>query len=116
MNQFGPGIFDNDVAQSVRDEFNTAVAQGLSVYAAADRVLARPFDFMKENDRDQVFLALAALQLEHGVIQPKIKKNALTVIILGDDLETWESKGPTQHAARRQILQDLRQKLIDTVN
>jgi hypothetical protein len=115
MKQFGPGIFDNDVAQSVRDEFTAAVAQGLSVYAAADRVLARPFDFLKENDRDQVFLALAALQLEHGVIQPKIKKNALTVIIMGDDLEQWESKGPELYAARSKVLQELRQKLVDTV-
>lgn len=114
MNISGPGIFDNDVAQRVRDDFNAALAEGLSVYAAADRILSKPIDFLKETDRDQIFLALAALQLEHGLIQPKIKKNALTIIIMGDELERWESAGAELHAARGKVLQELRQRLLDT--
>ena len=114
MKTTGPGIFDNDVAQGVRAEFNASVAEGLSVFAAAERILSKPIDFLKETDRDQIFLALAALQLEHGLIQPKVKKNALTIIILGDELERWESSGPETYEARKKVLQDLRERLTAT--
>lgn len=114
MNTTGPGIFENDVAQQVRTEFNAAVAGGMSVYAAADRILSKPIDFLKDSDRDQIYLALAALQLDHGVIQQKIKKNALTIIIMGDELERWESAGADAHAKRAAVLQDLRTRLGET--
>ena len=114
MNTTGPGIFENDVAQRVREEFNASVAEGLSVFAAADRILSKPIDFLKDSDRDQIYLALAALQLDHGVIQQKIKKNALTIIIMGDELERWENSGAEVHAAREKVLQELRVRLGET--
>ena len=116
MKIFGPGIFENDVTQKVRDEFTKSVADGKSVYAAADQILNRVVSPLVDSERPQVFLALAALQLEHGLIQPKIKKNALTVIILNEDDENWLSAPPETVAARKKILQDLRRKLTETMS
>jgi len=70
----------------------------------ADRILGKLADPLNPRpmDRAAVYLALAALQLEHGLIQPKIKKHALTFIISGEELEKWESSGPvTVEGVRR---------------
>jgi hypothetical protein len=116
MKTWGTGIFDNDDAESVRREFNDCLQHGMSVYAAADRILGKISDPTNLNrvDRAAVYLALAALQLEHGVVQPKIKKHALTFIVSGEELEKWESSGPETVEARRKVLQALREKLNES--
>ena len=116
MKVWGTGIFDNDVAETVRREFNDGVQHGMSVYAAADRILGKLADPLNPRplDRAAVYLALAALQLEHGLIQPKIKKHALTFIISGEELEKWESSGKATLEERRKVLQALREKLSET--
>ena len=112
MKSWGVGIFDNEVARSVRDEFTKHVSDGLSVFAAAERILGKPVNPLEDSERPQIYLALAACQLEHGVIQPKIRKHALTVIILGDDDENWTASPPETQAARKEVLSQLRQRML----
>jgi hypothetical protein len=111
---WGIGIFDNEVAQRVRGEFTAAVNDGLSVFAAADRIQKAPSDPLQDSQRPQLYLALAACQLEHGLISPKLKKQALTVINLGEDDENWISSPPETRAARKEVLDKLRQRLLET--
>jgi hypothetical protein len=109
MASWGVGIFDDDLAQLVRAEFERHVRDGMSVYMAADRVQTDHANA----DTKVVTLALAVLQLEHNTIQPKIRKKALTIIISGDGKERWENGDPSALAARERELQNLRERLRD---
>jgi hypothetical protein len=107
MQSWGVGIFDSDLAQAVRKDFEAAMAAGASIYAAADRTIEA-----HSNDNSIiVYLAIAALQLEQNGIQPKIKKKALTIIISGDGKEPWFDGPPDTLAARERVLEELRNRL-----
>jgi hypothetical protein len=108
MRTFGIGIFDNDRAQQVRQEFEASVAQGHSAYVASDKIIAKH----GVKNEMEVYLALAELQIEHEIIQPKVKKKALTLIISGDAAEDWESAGSAIFENRKAVLQDLRKRLL----
>ena len=108
MKTWGVGIFDNDVALDVRKEFEAALAKGLSGYMASDNVIAK---YGQTKDME-VYLALAELQIEHNIIQPKVKKKALTLIISGDAAEDWEDAGTAVFENRKAVLQELRLRLL----
>jgi len=108
MRVWGVGIFDNDVAQDVRRDFEAGLASGQSVYIAADALLQK-YD---QSNSCALYLALAALQLEHELIQPKIKKKALTLIISGDAAEDWVASGTAIYENRMTVLSELRAKLV----
>lgn len=108
MHTWGAGIFDNELAVRIRAEFESALQQGHSAYAAAERIRKE----YAEDHSAVACLALAALQLEHDAVHPRIKKQALTLIVTGEAAEPWEDASPEQFEARQQALQDLRRKLL----
>lgn len=112
MAAWGVGIFDDDLARSVREDFERDVAGGASVFEAAKRVMARH----AAANSAVVYMALAALQLEHGVIQPRIRKLALTAIISGEAAEPWANGDPGALAARQRELQNLRDRLNEKLD
>jgi hypothetical protein len=107
MAAWGVGIFDDDLAVAVRADFERHLQDGLSVYAAAERIQS---DYVNA-DSKVVTLALAALQLEHNLISPQIKKKALTIIISGEGKERWTTGDSAALAARERELQTLRDRL-----
>ena len=106
---WGVDIFDAQLAKDIRLEFQQAVDGGTSLYIASDRIITKYADA----DSMVVYLALAALQIEHDVIQPKVKKKALTLINTGDGAERWEDEGNEMLSARKLVLQDLRKRLLN---
>jgi hypothetical protein len=108
MRTWGVGIFDNDVAADVQAAFEAALAEGLSVYAAAERLIP----LFEPRGSCATYLALAALQLDHDTIQPKIKKKALTLIISGEADEDWSESPGAIRENRRAALHELRLRLL----
>ena len=108
MRTWGIGIFDNDRARSVRAEFEAFIAQGHSGYVASDKLIEK----YRHSHEMELYLALAELQIEHEIIQPKVKKKALTLIISGDAAEDWESAGSAVFENRKAVLQELRKRLL----
>jgi hypothetical protein len=110
----GAGIFDNTLAQSVRADFEAALAGGLSVYAAADAILARHAGLLHDAEHAApIFYALAVLQSAHGTISPRIRKAAQTLIVSGEGLAAFAHHGPEWLARRREVEQELRRKLTE---
>jgi len=109
MSATGTGIFENELAQRIKAEFETGLAAGQSVFIASDRLLEK----YRESDSVTVYLALAALQVDHDVVQHKVKKRALTIINHSEGLDRWEDAGAETIAARLQALQDLRLRLLE---
>src|SRR5207249_3947130 len=79
-------------------------------------VLAECADYLEDmDDRVQVWLALASLQLEQGSVEDSIRKRALEVIEQGADLKRWEENGTEAVEARKGMLEVLRSSLLRAV-
>ncbi|MCS7013187.1 MAG: hypothetical protein RMI34_02290 [Chloroherpetonaceae bacterium] len=105
MGIWGSDIFDNDAAAAAKAIFEDAIAEGLSVPAATERVLTELGEIAKNEDVLAVIqLALAALQLEHKALDPKLRDEVLHIIRSGKSLGPWADLGETNLAQRKQAL------------
>jgi hypothetical protein len=108
MGTCGTGIFDDDTTCDVRDTFEDAMSEGLDARAATDRVLSDDaFDLEDADDGPLVWLALAALQLEHGGIGFDVRGNALRIIEVGEGLDRWEEASEGLLEERKRVLEEL---------
>jgi len=113
MGTWGYGIFENDVSVDVRLTFEDAIHRGATVEEATRHVLAECADYLEDmDDRVQVWLALASLQLEQGSVEDSIRKRALEVIEQGADLKRWEETGTEAVEAWKGMLEVLRSSLL----
>lgn len=113
MGHWGPGIFDDDVAQDVRLEFEEQLRSGQSVAAATHHLIdAPPWGWDDEEDTAATYLALAGLQLEYRALDPAIRDKAIAIIDSEVPLWRWESSPPERIAERVRVLRELREQLI----
>lgn len=113
MGAWGFGIFEDDETADIRGDFMDALDGGASVAEATRRVLEEhAFSALDSDDGPNVWLALAALQLEHGQLEPWIKALALEVTNHGFGLGRWEDAGSDELAKRKLVLDELKDKLL----
>ncbi len=106
----GSGIFDDLVAQDVRDSFKAALAAGLSPEQATFSVLEAFVDMLSDPEEGpSVWLALAALQLDIGCLTEEVRLRALEA--METDLLRWAMESPEALAQRQQELARLRLRL-----
>src|SRR5690242_3177398 len=109
MGIWGPGLFDDDRAMDVTSSLKDALDSGLSIPAALQRVLNDPpWGLEDEEDGSVVCLALAALHLEYGILQPELLDRALAILNTGAGLGVWEEAGPPNFDERKQVLEQFR--------
>jgi hypothetical protein len=112
MGTWGTGIFDDDVAGDVHDAFDDELSAGADAATAAKRVLDRFASDLDDLDEGPaIYLALAALQLEHGALQQDICDRALQIIDNGEGLDAWEEGSSQKLQERKQVLEGLRAQL-----
>jgi hypothetical protein len=113
MGTWGAGIFENDVALDIRDDFEQDVADGLNVYEATRKALEEWGEALDDMDNGPViYLALAALQVECGEVYRSIREKALEIINSGQELERWR-ENPDLQPERRKVLEELKGKLSE---
>ena len=106
MGAWGAGIFSNDIACDVRDEYRGLLEEKVPDAEATQRVI----DSWKElSDDPDVWLGLAATQWKLGRLEPRVKERALAVIDEGRGLDLWE--GSTLKG-RKAALAKLRSQLV----
>jgi len=117
MSTWGYDIFDNDEANDIRALFEAGLESGASVAHATAEILRESKDALDDPEAGPiVWLALAALQLDRGELQPNVRDHALAVIDSGADLKRWEEEGPPEDAAgRKRVLEELRARLVASV-
>ncbi|HVK75731.1 MAG TPA: hypothetical protein VM734_20515 [Kofleriaceae bacterium] len=109
MGTWGAGVFADDVARDVRQDYLASLAAGEDPARVTRRMVKEWAGRGSDRDDRTVFwLALAATQWEYGRLEPTVKARALAVIDRGDDLARWEG----QDGARRAVLGRLRTKLM----
>ena len=78
MGAWGPGLFSDDTACDVRDEFRDLIGQGVSVEDASERVLG-PF-VQDPDDGPVALIALAVTQWKTGRLLDSIRDRAIEAI------------------------------------
>jgi hypothetical protein len=105
----GPGIFSDDTAADVRDEYVEMLEDGIDDSEAQQRLL-RGYSGL-DDEQHIVWLALAATQVRLGRLTDDVKERALAVIDSGEGLEAWSEAGPKALAGRNAVLAKLRTDL-----
>lgn len=106
MGAWGIGVWQDDVAADVIKMFQELLGEGKTPRGAVQAVLVDPPWRWGDLDDDAVqVLALAALALEHGVLDPALRDRAIAMIESGDPMGTWTESAPEDVAARVQLLE-----------
>jgi hypothetical protein len=109
MGTSGAGIFADDVACDVRDQFIELLATGTSAAEASSTLQALWSDAIADSDDGPVFwLALAATQWKYGMLTTDVRDQALTVLASGAGLARWTGAVAQQ---RTRVLAELQRQL-----
>ena len=110
MSVDGPGLFADDTAHDVREQFTKLLAETQEPATATERLVAAWEDSLQRSDEGPVFwLALAATQWRYGCLQPQVAARALEVIQSGSDLARW--RGSPHEKRRVTVLRRLQKQL-----
>jgi hypothetical protein len=107
---WGVGIFSDDTALDVRNDWRDLLGEGLDAETATGRLLEEWGQ--SANDPDEgpvVWLALAAAQMSTGRLTEEVRKHALSLIDSGADLRRW--KGSSDLKRRQAVLQKFRSRM-----
>lgn len=104
MGAWGTGVFSDDVACEVRDEYRAMIGDGHDGTVATDALLVAFREVLEDIDAAPVlWLALAVMQWRLGRLEARVKDRALQVLDDGSALRPWQGE-PSLLAARRKEL------------
>jgi hypothetical protein len=105
MGVWGPGLLQDDLAEEARMLFDEGLASGLDLSAATASVYEDLKEALAgEEDATVIWLALAALQLREGALQPEVRVHALEAVDSPAVLRAWSLASPDAVAARQETL------------
>jgi len=109
MGSWGVGIYSNDTAADIREDFRALIAEGLSADAATQRLHDEYGIGSGDNGDNDFWIGLAATQHQVGHVAPSVIDRALRIVEDPAELERWDIK----HRARRAAaLEKLRLQLL----
>ncbi|MEN3109701.1 hypothetical protein ACFONG_13840 [Uliginosibacterium paludis] len=115
MGTWGTGLYSDDTACDVRNDYIEQLKSGRSSEEATEAILARFADLIGDRQLEcLVILPLADTQWQYGRLQPPIRDRALTLIRNGADLAHWAADAPSAVPARKQALKRLEARLHST--
>jgi hypothetical protein len=111
MGTWGAGIFADDLASDIREDYRRYIGDGLSTYEATDRLTRDYATSLTDSDERCVFwLSLAAAQWRLGRLEERVKSQAIDIIDSGANLLRWKSD-PRLLSSRKRALEKLRSEL-----
>lgn len=112
MGAWGTGVFQDDTACDIRDEYRDHIGDGLSGPESTARILKSYASSLNDpGEAGVVWLALAATQWRCGRLEPETMEKALAVIDSGSDLVRWKMASNADYLKRRATLEKLRIQL-----
>jgi len=110
MGAWGTGLYQNDDALDLRDEWRAHLRIGYSPAEATKRLVSQ-MGPVADGDEDQtvVPLILADLQWRAGALEPDVRRRALAIIGRGIDLRRWPDDATREQ--RRRALDQLARRL-----
>lgn len=113
MAAWGTGLYQDDVAEDVKEDYyNCFREDGLDNKAAYERMLSRYSEIKDDTEDGPIFwMALSDVMWDLGKLNEEVKERALYHIDAGNDVARWEAESKEKGAKRRQVLEKLREKL-----
>ncbi len=109
MGTWGPGIFQNDVADDLKRVYIEKLKLGKSDDEALSETISYLADYAEdEEDSIDFWLGLASVMFDYGRLTDPIKKKALQIIDSSVDLERWDE---CDKKRRQVIIVELKDKL-----
>lgn len=118
MGSWGPKLYQDDVAEDVRDYYKDQLKRGKTNEEVTKELINDNEDIMSDEDDAPVFwFALADTQWNLGRLLPFVKEKALEYLKNGTNLTIWEKEAINQreYKVREKVLQELEQKLISAM-
>jgi hypothetical protein len=97
---WGAGLFSDDVACDIRDQYCQLLEDGAED-GAATRLTLEKFQLYLEESDSIALIAFAVTQSKLGRLEPDIRDRALAIIDTGADLAAWERENPKLLPKRR---------------
>src|SRR5512146_2246457 len=111
MGVWGTGIFQDDTASDIRDEYKDLIGNGSSGADATRQILKSYASSLSDPDESGVvWLALAATQWKLGRLEAEVLANAVDVIDSGGGLNRW-TPDTKDFAKRKAALAKLRTEI-----
>ena len=111
MGAWGVKIYQDDVAEDVRDEYKEILKKGLNGQEALEEIIGSFIEEIEDIDDGPVFwIALADTMWNMGRLIPDVKEKAIQVIESGADLEKWK-ENKKEYEKRKEVLEQLKEKL-----
>jgi Fe-S-cluster formation regulator IscX/YfhJ len=122
MGAWGTGLWEDDLACDIQDEWNDLLDEGISPRKATKIILKSWLeeledyedDMERQPDESILYISLAALQMRNKALTILIKKKAIELIDKGADLELWEDGDQESYEERKKFLLDFKEKLEQT--
>ncbi len=105
-------LFTSDLANEIRETFEEMIGFGATPVAATQETVSRFGNlFEDETDGPLVLVALAALQIKHGVIFTSVRDAAIVAIDSGAALQLAGSEGKGEVHLALSELRDLLEEI-----
>ena len=101
MGAWGAGIFDDDIALDIKDDYQNLLAFGILEEEVFQ--LAKDYYLLGNGagDDDSIFwFVLATIQHKYGILTEEVKENTIRYIDSGEDLKNWEDGDPKSRKKR----------------
>jgi hypothetical protein len=109
MRTWGTGIFADDLASDLREDYRQLVGDGTAGPEATDKLIAQWAPRGDPNLEPVFWLALALIQWSRGRLEDRVKEQGLRVIADGFAIFPW-TDGPDERK-RRAVLEAAKRKL-----
>lgn len=113
MGTWGPGLYQNDVAEDVKAIFCDQLHRGKTSEQITEELIEKYMEALNDTDDSFHFwCALADTQWNYGRLIPRVKQKALECIDGSDkDLASWMEVNPSKSKQRKLAIEKLQTKL-----
>lgn len=112
MASWGTGLYQDDVAEDVKNDYLKLLTEGRNNEEVYDIMLSQYEEIIKDKEDQSVFwLALADTMWNFGKLTEEVKRKALYYIENGQDVEKWKAEDENNERERQIVLEKLKEKL-----
>lgn len=112
MGSWGPKLYQDDVAEDVRDYYKDQLKRGKTNEEVTKELIEDNEDIISDEEEGPIFwFVLADTQWSLGRLLNSVKEKALECLRNGSDLERWKNEEPKVYLARKKVLEELEVKL-----
>ena len=113
MGTWGPKLYQDDLAESIRNTYKDQLKRGKIGVEITDELLKTyEMELLDSDDAPIFWFALADTQWNLGRLEERVKKQALYYLNKGDDLLRWKYENEKNYKKREEVLIELTNKLL----